>query len=104
MHSSVVAVVVVVVVGGGGLSNAPEGSQKRQLWASAKWAERHHSIFELLDTLMADPGSRWNWFGGTTAEFLAAHKRGQIIGLVTPGDKASNKVGVYPHIEVHDGF
>ena len=46
---------------------------------------------------MANPESKWNWFDGTTAEFIAAHKRGHIIGLVTPGGKASNKVGAHPH-------
>ena len=86
--------------GGGERSKSPEGSQKRQLWASAKWAERHQNVFELLDTLMASPSSKWNWFGGTTAEFVAARKRGPIIGLVTPSDKASNKVGLYPHIKL----
>ena len=70
------------------------GLQKRQLWVSVVWAERHKGIFDLLNTLVESPTSKWMWLCGNTAEFIAARKRlkGNLIGLVTPGERAANTV------------
>ena len=67
----------------------------RKIWASPRFVERHKVLFNIIDHYMQKPCTCWNWFVGTTEEFMAAAGRASktkpIISLVTPGDKEASQ-------------
>ena len=62
-------------------------ARKRQLWASAAWVAQQPQEFLLLHQAAGDPGSKWTWFVGNAAEFLARALRVKsVMGIVTDAE------------------
>lgn len=65
--------------------------QKRTIWASMAWAERHAILHDILDFFINKSDS-WKWFAGTSAEYVRhTMRQPSTLGLVTPGDLKSTK-------------
>ena len=62
-------------------------ARRWQLWTSAAWVAQQPREFLLLQQAAGDPGSKWTWFVGNAAEFLARALRVKsVMGIVTDAE------------------
>ena len=62
---------------------------KQRFWVSARFAEHHHTLYDMLEKLIVGRDSFWEFFEGTEEDFKreAKRKKGALLGLVTLKEK-----------------
>lgn len=57
---------------------------RRLLWTSTAWAKRHPKLSQVLELAVGKPCSKWTFFAGDNADFVARAARDKnLIGLTT---------------------
>ena len=68
---------------------------RRLLWTSTAWAKRHPKLLQVLELAVGKPCSKWTFFAGDNADFVARAARDKnLIGSVTSEE----------YIKVHANF